>query len=115
MKTEFVVDKNILTICHKQIIFQYFIADTLNIGNLFIVRIDPPPGVIFNKNIYGVSASGEILWQIEVVNHDGYDDNPYVNMVQNGPASIAVYDWIGFEYSLNLENGTVSLVDFKRF
>lgn len=63
------------------------------INDIVIVRLDIPLGVIFNENVYAVTADGKILWQITKMSHV-YEDCPYANMlVKEG--NIELYNWDG--------------------
>lgn len=77
----------------KKIEFLFDIRQIEEINDIVIVRLDIPLGVIFNENIYAVSADGEILWQIPKMSHV-YEDSPYVNMLVKGE-NIELYNWDG--------------------
>ncbi len=61
-----------------------------------------------NRNIFAFSEDGSLLWQIEEA-PDGGDEwpKPYMSIKLEGD-NVIVGNWIGTNYLLNLDDGTVS-------
>ncbi|EGH15425.1 hypothetical protein PSYMP_29143, partial [Pseudomonas amygdali pv. morsprunorum str. M302280] len=45
-------------------------------GGNVLVRLEPSAGTIFNRNIFAVSMTGEVLWQIDESSHGTQADKP---------------------------------------
>lgn len=61
-----------------------------------------------NRNVYAFDSNGTLLWQIHEA-PDGGDENPkpYTRISVLGK-SILVDNWIGTEYQVEINTGTVS-------
>ena len=46
-------------------IFRFPIGNAIEFGDVIVVRLQIPRGTIFNENVYGVGADGNIIWQIQ--------------------------------------------------
>lgn len=85
--------------------FPWPIAELLEFDTSLVVRLEPESGVIFNENIYGVSFSGQILWQIKKVKHI-YNDSPYTKIIKLDN-SLKVFNWDGDEFIINPLTGEI--------
>ena len=109
-KIKYKVKNNILNIYNTKVIpvvFQYPIVQVLAFEDILIIRIEPTPQSCFNENIYGVSYTGEIVWQVEKMKHV-YDDSPYTGIEATGEENnIALYNWDGLNLVVNYLTGKV--------
>jgi hypothetical protein len=88
------------------------IKEKISIGAITIVRVDDDESHgsgdrTLNRNIYAFSHDGSLLWQIQEA-PDGGDEwpKPYTSIKIDGD-SVIVGNWVGTDYQLNLDNGTV--------
>jgi hypothetical protein len=59
------VDGNRITLeSGATVSFAFPVADAMEFGDVLVVRLTIPRGVIFNENVYGVAPDGKIIWQI---------------------------------------------------
>ncbi|QDU82727.1 hypothetical protein Pla110_44890 [Polystyrenella longa] len=63
----YLVNGNEITVNGKTTSFMYDIhpTETVQIADKLIVLLDPPPGQMAMDNVYAISDSGDLLWQIE--------------------------------------------------
>ncbi|RAU49532.1 MULTISPECIES: hypothetical protein [unclassified Pseudomonas] len=90
------------------------VSEALEKDNLVIVRVDPPAGVIFNRNVYGITANGEILWQIQASLHGTQQDKPYTNILLNPDGLLIAENWNGVSYSVDIRNGEITTIAFDK-
>jgi hypothetical protein len=65
----------------KRISFDYSIKSILETENIIIVVLDVPPKLSMTENVFGVSAEGNIIWQIERIPETANDPvNCYVGL-----------------------------------
>jgi hypothetical protein len=113
-KMAFVIVNGKLTIGDRVIDFPHPVEEALAYHDLIIVRVEPPAGVIFNKNVYGVSHEGKVLWQIEESPHGTQEDKPYVNIYIGQNDDLIAGNWNGVSYLVNPENGEITVVSFDK-
>jgi hypothetical protein len=106
---------NTVIIGGNRVGFLYPVATVIPINNIFVVRLDVPIGEIFDRNVYGISNAGKILWQIAASGRKGKVDKCYVSLVDNANGGVVVSDFWGFDYSLNMNSGEVTSKAFNRF
>lgn len=94
--------------------FPYPVDDVLVCGDLFLVRIAPPVGVVFNRNVFAVSSEGRMLWQIAERPHGTQGDSPYINIYFDGGGRLIAGNWNGVDYFVDLASGDVSVCQFSK-
>ena len=90
------------------------VVDAFAYRHLIVVRVEPSAGFIFNRNVYGISDEGEVLWQIEESPHGTQEDKPYVNINVGQNDDLIAGNWNGVSYSVNPENGKITVVSFDK-
>lgn len=113
-KINFSVDGRRLCVENKRIDLPYVICEALECGDQIVVRIEPPVGEIFNRNIFCFSKYGELIWQIQECPHGTEEDKPYVGLVCGDRGEIVAANWKGIDYSVNINNGAVVPRSFRR-
>ncbi|MFJ3485584.1 hypothetical protein ACIPL1_19660 [Pseudomonas sp. NPDC090202] len=98
----------------NRVLIPHPVSEALEYKNLIVVRIDPPAGVIFNRNIYGITNVGEILWQIQESPHGTQEDKPYTNIFLDPNGVLIAENWNGVGYSVNPESGEISVATFNK-
>jgi hypothetical protein len=81
------------------------VAQSFNHAGHAIVRINPPKGVINNRNVYAVADCGEIVWQVEE-NGAVYEDSPYTNMAVKTDG-LHLYNWDGMDVLIDAATGKI--------
>lgn len=71
------------------------IAQVLAFAGILVVRVEPPQGIRFNENVYGVLPDGSVAWQVEVREYV-YDDSPFTGLVRYGD-NVKLMNWDGLE------------------
>lgn len=109
-----------LTIINGIVIFDgqpidlpHYADEALEYQNLIIIKIEPPSGIIYNRNVFGVSKDGKISWQIEESPHSTLSDKPYINIFVQGDDLIAA-NWNGVSYCVNPSNGKITVSSFDK-
>lgn len=82
-----------------------FTAERIDFGSVVVQRVDVPPGQTLNENVYGVSASGALLWQIEKAAHV-YGDSPYVSITREGDL-LRAQNWDGLVVWVDTATGRI--------
>lgn len=113
-KIPFVISNKELTIDGNIVDIPHSIEEALTYHDFIIVRVKPPAGIIFNRNVFGVESDGEILWQIEESPHGTQEDKPYVNVYISKNNKLIAGNWNGVSYSVNSENGKITTVSFDK-
>lgn len=85
--------------------FRFPIAEALMFDDIAVVRLDLPPGQIFNENVYGLNRDGRIVWQVPARTYV-YEDSPYVNLARAG-AHVILTNWDGMELALDPASGQI--------
>ena len=104
----------VIKIGGKEVELQWPIVQALKHHGLIIVRVEPPVGEIFNRNIFGLDADGEVVWQIEESPHGGGIDRPYMNILINENDELIASNWNGIDYIVSLDNGSVQVKTFNK-
>ena len=86
--------------------FEFEVAEVLDMGDLLVVRLEIPSGVVMNRNVFGISdEDGQILWQVpdrDLV----YHDSPYTGLRRVGEM-VALCNWDGLELRVDPRTGSV--------
>ncbi|EPN30072.1 hypothetical protein A244_39233, partial [Pseudomonas syringae pv. actinidiae ICMP 18807] len=69
---------------------------------------------IFNRNIFAVSKTGEVLWQIDESSHGTQADKPFMSLYRNENDQVVVGCWNGVTYAVDVENGEIRVIQFDR-
>ena len=87
------------------------IKDVLEVDNFLLVLlrrvgVQVNIGESMNRNIQAFNQKGDKLWDIQESPSGGKKDKPYT-AIYSESGDVVVYCGLGFEYSLNLKNGSV--------
>lgn len=110
MKIEF--QGSILSIDKAVVEMPFPIQQLLLIGEKAFVRVDSGALVnvgdhSLNRNVYAFDKEGNQLWQIQESPHGGTDNpKPYMAL-HDIVGKLVAYNWIGVEYVVDLNIGTV--------
>ena len=96
----------------KEVVFEFPIKQVLEFENGILIRLEPDINKIFNENVFCLSFTPKIIWQIEPVKKLD-NDSPYTNIViKNG--KLFLYSWSGEEMEVNIKSGIVISKIFRK-
>ena len=106
---------NKLYINNNVINLPYPVHKVIEISNSIAVLLEIPMKKLLNRNVYLFSSEGEQIWQIEepIVLDKEYS-SPYTNIWLSEQGDLLAYSWSGFEYIVDLENGSAKKSTFKK-
>lgn len=111
---EFHVEGGKLFVCGKLVELPYIVGDVVGCGDLLVVRVESPIGVIFNRNIFAVTRKGKIIWQIAESPHGTEADKPYVGIFRDKDEGLVAANWNGIDYLVSLECGSIAVRSFNK-
>lgn len=92
----------------------YPIVETVLYGDLLIVRLEPPVGTIFNRNVFALTSDGHTKWQIEESPHGTVAEKPYVRISFDSTGSLVASNWIGIDYCVDPKDGRIRTKAFNK-
>lgn len=92
--------------------FPWPVAQVILSHDVVIVRVEPSTGSIFNENVFGISSSGELLWQIKALKHV-YEDSPYVYIKEIG-LGVKLSNWDGDDVIIDPGSGAVLHIGYSK-
>lgn len=108
------VDSGKLYVGDRHIDLLHPVGEMLRYHGLVIVRVEPPPGVLFNRNVIAFKEAGERDWQIEESPHGTELDKPYVGIRVDVNGDLIASNWNGVDYRVNPDNGSVQVKAFNK-
>ncbi|MCK1792767.1 hypothetical protein [Pseudomonas violetae] len=108
------IDDGTLLIAGQPVPLPHPVKEALRHKDRLLILVEPPPDVIFNRNVFALSMHGELLWQIEESPHGTEVDKPYVNLHCDKNEWVIASNWNGLSYSVDLHNGAVSVAAFEK-
>lgn len=114
MKNRFEVRDGALIIANRRLDLTHTVAQILECHDTIIVRSDPPAGMILNRNLFAFTTQGDLLWQIEESPHGTQKDKPYVGLIISQDGLLVAANWIGLDYTVNVQNGKVAAKAFNK-
>ncbi|MGD1020672.1 MAG: hypothetical protein ABSA12_15270 [Verrucomicrobiia bacterium] len=92
----------------KSLALAHDIKDTVQIGNLLIVILHVPEGATLTENVFAISETGQILWQIERINETSFNpQDRYLGIVTHDQDTVTIGNWNGMVVDVDLRNGRV--------
>jgi len=101
----FRVEKCCLKVGGTTVEFGTPIAQVVEAEGVLCVRIDSPIGSQDNRNVFGVSEEGVVVWQVPGRKHV-YPDSPYTNVTVEAGAFL-LGNWDGLELTVDPATGAV--------
>jgi len=89
----------------KTVLLPYPFREKLLFKDVIIVLLDVPSNIQMNENVFGISRSGQILWQIEK-KPSPYKTSPYLDLNRDGD-NVKVGNWDGMEYIIEPLTGRI--------
>jgi len=88
------------------------IKQFLEFDQIVIVRIQPKCSSFINENIFGVSYSGKIVWQIAERKYV-FARSPYTNISKEGQL-LKAHNWDGTDLVIDPQSGNVLKASYSR-
>jgi hypothetical protein len=88
------------------------IVQVLEFAEILVVRIEPPPGIRFNENVFGILGDASIGWQVAKRDYV-YDDSPYTDLIRC-EENLKLMNWDGLELLVNPMTGTEASESYGR-
>jgi len=85
--------------------FPWPLAEVIEFGRIYVVRLEPDPGSRFNENVFGVTTDGTVIWTIEQRKHV-YVDSPYTSVIRKDNR-VKLFNWDGDELLVDPKSGAV--------
>jgi len=84
------------------------------IGDKIIIRIVFRENANNDRNVYALDYDGNILWQVERCPHGGERPKSYRSIYRVGSTELAAGNWIGYDYYIDLNDGSVEVKAFTK-
>lgn len=68
-----------------------------------------------NENVLCFDSAGDLIWRIDPSMENGREMFPYVYINVCDGGAVVAYNWIGMDYSVDLDDGTVKAMANRRF
>ncbi|MDH4606870.1 hypothetical protein JW321_30205 [Pseudomonas syringae pv. papulans] len=94
----------------QRVCLPYPVDTFLLFQGIVLIRLESPPGEVFNRNIFAFSMAGEVLWQIEESPHGTQADKPFMSLHCDDNDRVIVGCWNGVTYAVNVENGNIRVI-----
>lgn len=92
--------------------FDHPVSDVVRVNDVLVVALDVMARAIYPRNVFGVSITGQILWQIpDLQPNEG--DSPYVGLVALSD-SVLANRWDDFHVWLEPLTGKVLKQEWSR-
>lgn len=102
------IEENKLLITNGEIkiaILPSKIEELEKFNHVIVVRIHPKSETFINENIFGISYTGEIVWQIKYLKHV-FAHSPYTSIFKLGEL-IQAHNWDGTDVIINPATGDI--------
>ena len=96
----------------KRVTFPFKVKQVEKFDDVLVVRLEIPMGTIFNENVFGVSAEGKVIWQIEKMSYV-YEDSPFTGMGKEGHYA-KLCNWDGTDLLVNPNTGEIAKKSFSK-
>lgn len=90
------------------------VGDVIDYGGLIIVRVEPPVGVVLNRNVFAFTKEGRLLWQIEESPHGTEVDKPYFGIFLDEKNRLVAGNWNGVDYLVDCGDGNITTKAFNK-
>ncbi|AHG43340.1 hypothetical protein N018_25140 [Pseudomonas syringae CC1557] len=103
-----------LWIKSQRVCMPYPVDTFLLSGGKVLIRLEPSAGKVFNRNIFAILMTGEVLWQIDESPHGTQADKPFISLCCDDNDQIVVGCWNGVTYAVDAENGEIRVIQFDK-
>ena len=108
-------DKILIIDNEKRAYFDYPIGAIFETCGILIVVLDIPPKQSMTENVFGISKTGEVIWQIERIPQTSHPVNRYTSIKDNSISGIAVaWNWNCTNVYIDVNTGKVIDTEFTK-
>lgn len=108
------VEDGVLCIDDRSISFPHPVGEVIGVDEFLIVRLEPPVGTIFNRNVFAVTKDGRPVWQIVESPHGTELDKPYVGIHRDRDGGLVAANWNGVDYLVDVATGGITTKAFNK-
>ena len=108
------LEGGVLFIGESRIELPYPVAEIVECSDSIIARVDPPPGEIFNRNVFAFTRQGDCIWQIQESPHGTEKDKPYVGISHGERGQLVAANWNGVDYFVDIDSGNITTKAFNK-
>ena len=114
MKMDIVVRGRQVQIGDRMVELPQPVVQTLWLGPLLVVRVEPAPGQLFNRNVFALEADGRQVWQIAESPHGTEADKPFMDLRVNDAGELLAGNWNGVQYRVHPDTGALTVAGFDK-
>jgi hypothetical protein len=90
------------------------VVQQLPLDGLVLLRVEPPPGQVFNRNVFAFDAAAQRLWQIAESPHGTEADKPFMGLRVDARGRVIASSWNGVDYVVDLGSGALQACGFGK-
>lgn len=98
----------------RSLLLPHEVVQQMQVGSLLLLRVEPPPGQVFNRNVFAVDADARLLWQIAESPHGTEADKPFMSLALDAEGEVLAGNWNGVNYRVDLKTGSLRVVGFSK-
>lgn len=112
----FSVDDGVLRISGRAINTGLPVRKAIQVGGKIIALLEiTGREEQMNENVLCFDSAGDLIWRIDPSMENGPEMFPYVYINVCDGGAVVAYNWIGMDYSVDLDDGTVKAMANRRF
>ena len=90
------------------------VVQQLRLGSLIVLRVEPVPGQLFNRNVFSFDADARLVWQIAESPHGTEPDKPFMDLHVDEQGELFAGNWNGVVYRVDTETGALAVSGFDK-
>ena len=91
----------------KTVVFQFDIKRFAAVGSLVVVVLAVPQGKVMTENVFGVSESGKVIWQIERIPETSSNPINSYDLTAIGEDTIRLASWNDVVVDVDAKSGKI--------
>lgn len=108
------IENGELSICGCSVVLPGNAEHFIVCDDVVVVLLAPKHDRTGGRNVFGVTPSGKVMWQIEAADSALVKKNVYVNIGLDGKGMLIAGTFSGIEYVVDAKNGSAQLYQFSR-
>jgi hypothetical protein len=110
---QYVVEENQIRFLNgRSVTLDHPITRAIDYGDIVVVKVEIPYKVIYNENIFGISKTGDVLWQVPKIGYIS-EDSPYTG-IQRLDSLLIAQNCGGFEVEIEFRTGRILKQTFTK-
>lgn len=90
------------------------VVQQVPLGALLVLRVEPAPGQLFNRNVFAFDGEARQIWQIAESPHGTEADKPFMDLRVSPEGELIAGNWNGVEYRVHPETGALTVCGFGK-